>query len=302
VCAAKDAAFRACARSLDLDPDNQWIGGYASHQWEHGRHILEAHVPSLAGREALEFGCNVGASAIVMAALGVRVTALEVSADLLALARLNAARYGVEAAIKFVHVEDTSALPFADARFDVIACFSTLEYVQQAILARVQTELARVLRPGGYLLVSGTSNRLWPREVHSGRWLTNYLPVRLDGLILGGDQQRGVFPWQVRYGFGAGFRNLDWDDGCARFLDARQRMGASETRLRGLRMAARIARAFGVSVGLLAPSISLSLRKDGWDVPVRGMSFPRERGSMGLPDPRLRENEGIEDVHQLDRP
>lgn len=49
------------------------------------------------------------------------------------------------------------------------SCNSVLEYVQLRHLADLLLEIDRVLAPGGVLLVLGTSNRLWPREVHSGR-------------------------------------------------------------------------------------------------------------------------------------
>jgi len=51
-------------------------------------------------------------------------------------------------------------LPFADASFDLVTCFETIEHVeaQQEVIA----ELARVLRPDGTLLISSPNRNVYP--------------------------------------------------------------------------------------------------------------------------------------------
>lgn len=61
-------------------------------EWENVRHLIAAYAGDVAGASLLEFGCNYGASSIVAAALGARVTGIDVEAEAVALARLNAAR------------------------------------------------------------------------------------------------------------------------------------------------------------------------------------------------------------------
>ena len=80
------------------------------------------------GRRVLEFGCNIGASSVVMAHLGRRIciVACDISETFLTLARLNAARYGVSDAIQFVRLQEGARLPFGDSTFDVITCNSVL--------------------------------------------------------------------------------------------------------------------------------------------------------------------------------
>lgn len=253
-----DAHFRRLVYGVGRDPDDRWIGGYVDYEWDHGRHIYEAIPGSMRGN-VLEFGCNYGATAIVLAALGAHVTAVDVDGSYLCLARANAARYGVAGRIRFVHCEDSAHLRFNDAMFHTVVCNSVLEYVAPRKLPAVQQELDRILAPGGLLFVTGTSNRLWPREVHSRRWLVNYVPIFLDQ-VLGVDLQRGVAPWSVRYGFGR-YDNLDWADGGQSYLDARTRMPGSRARSALLRHGNRVARLFGTSLGLLTPSISITLRK-----------------------------------------
>jgi SAM-dependent methyltransferase len=253
-----DAHFRGLVREIGRDPDDPWIGGYVDYEWAHGRHIYEAVPGSMIG-SVLEFGCNYGATAIVLAALGADVTAVDVDETSLRIARANAARYGVGQRIRFVYCADSARLPFTDGMFQSIVCNSVLEYIEPHDLQQVQRELNRVLVPGGLLFVTGTSNRLWPRELHSRRWLVNYLPIFLDR-ILGVDWQRGVAPWSVRSGFGR-YDNIDWTDQGRAYLDARARVSGSVARMALLRSANRLARLLGTSLGLLTPSISVTLRK-----------------------------------------
>lgn len=253
--------FRAAARRLSLDPDNVWVGGYVDYEWHHSRHVLESAGMTVSGLKVLEFGCNFGASSIMLTALGACVTGVDVNADYLELARLNTAGYGLDHRIAILHVPDATRLPFDDGQFDLITCNSVLEYVPHAILGSVQRELDRVLKPGGTILVLGTSNRLWPREMHSRRWFANYLPRWVDALW-STDVQRGVFPWQVRFGFGPRYRDIDLQDGGARYREARRRMGMSGRRRMLLTAAARLLSPLRISAGLLTPSISVLLRKD----------------------------------------
>jgi len=252
----KQQAFEEQARRLGLAPRDPWIGGYVDYEWDHLRLVLDAMPLRLDGMAVLEFGCNVGASAILMSHLGAKVSATDISPRWIALARLNAARYGIDD-IDFLHVADSCRLPYADAQFGLVACNSVLEYVDARQLSPVQRELDRVLAPGGMMLLSGTSNRLWPREAHSGRWLVNYLPIRLDRLF-GRQAQRGLWPWTARRGFGAHYDNLDTAHPENFFARSRQVMGAAPHRLQTLLW---LARRLDVGPGLLAQHISCLLQK-----------------------------------------
>jgi SAM-dependent methyltransferase len=252
--------FVAKASALGLDPENTWIGGYVEYEWQHLRPILHAYGVAVAGKRVLEFGSNIGASAIVFAQLGAQVQAADVAADFVDLARCNALRYGVEC-IDFQHVPDTRSLPFATGSVDLVSCNSVLEYVHPDHLAAVQREIDRVLKPGGLILVTGTSSRLWPREVHSHAWLVNYIPRSIERLLpLKQPLTRGVWPWSIRHGFGPGYRNLDAEDRGRAFLAARAAMvppkdGSAH------RLIAAVARMTSVGPGMLMNNISCLLRK-----------------------------------------
>lgn len=256
-----DTQFRRLARSMGLIPEDKWVGGYVQYEWEHARHIFASYGISLAGKRVLEFGCNLGATSIVMAALGAEVVGVDVDASMVRLAQANADRYGVAPQIRFMQLNDTTQLPFPDQYFDLVTCNSVLEYVSAQQLASVQKTLDRVLRAGGVLLVTGTSNRLWPREVHSRGWRGNYCPAWLDQWFSPQrPPQRGVFPWTIRFGFGR-YQNLDWQDRAHAYLMARRRMGMNSGSYRLLQLAAPLLHLIGLTPGLLTPSISIALRK-----------------------------------------
>ncbi|NRR28915.1 class I SAM-dependent methyltransferase [Oxalobacteraceae bacterium] len=254
--ANKQQAFELQASKLGLKPRDPWVGGYVDYEWDHLRLILDVMPLRLEGMRILEFGCNVGASAILFSHLGAKVNATDISEEWVSLARLNAERYDIDN-IEFAHVADSRRLPFADRQFDLIACNSVLEYVNEDEIAAVQRELDRVLAPGGMILLTGTSNRLWPQEAHSGRWLVNYLPRLLDRLW-GKSLQRGMWPWAARHGFGPHYRNLDTAAPDNFFARSRQRMGIPARQLQPLLWLARL---LGVGPGMLAHNLSCLLQK-----------------------------------------
>jgi SAM-dependent methyltransferase len=189
---------------------------------------------------------------------------VDVNPDYVNLAKANARRYGLEDRIHFLHVDDTSRLPYPDEQFHYITCNSVLEYVPHRYLAAVQREINRLLKVQGLLFVLGTSNRLWPREIHSQILFTNYLPRSLDSFLFpAGAPERGVFPWEVVGGFNktACYENNDVKDAGKVYLRAREKMGNSAGRLRVLETANRILGLVGLSPGLLTPSLSVILRK-----------------------------------------
>lgn len=251
--------FDAKARALGLDPGSVWVGGYVDYEWKMLGAILRAYDIDLRGLKALEFGCNFGASSIVMAGLGARVRGVDVDPAAVDLARCNAARYG-RSDILVQHVPDTRRLPYGDREFDFVLCNSVLEYVAPAQLGAIVSELRRVLRPGGRLLVTGTSSRLSPKEVHSGRWLVNYLPRAFDR-IAGGELQRGLSPFQLRRLVRSGFEDEDVAGGGRAWEKARAAMKGGRRPALHYRAVAALARLMAVGPGWLTPNISVMLRR-----------------------------------------
>ena len=98
----------------------------------------------------LDVGTGTGRYALRLARRGVTVTALDQSPEMLAVARRAAASAGV--AIDFHQGAIDDGLPFARGRFDLVVCALMLCHVPD--LRGALHELARVVRPGGYLLIT----------------------------------------------------------------------------------------------------------------------------------------------------
>ena len=128
------------------------------------------------GDRVLDLGCGEGSFAAALAGAGAQVTMADVASG-----ALERARQAAPAAEAVLLAED-EPLPFAADAFDVAWCGETLEHVADA--TGLATELRRVLRPGGTLLVA-TPNQ--PRlgvalEALAGRPLEERLDPRADHL------------------------------------------------------------------------------------------------------------------------
>jgi SAM-dependent methyltransferase len=100
------------------------------------------------GLDVLDVATGSGNAAIPAAVLGARVVGLDLVPELLAVARRRAEREVVE--VEWVE-GDAEALPFADASFDRVLSVLGIQFApRHEVGAR---ELARVLRPGGLLVL-----------------------------------------------------------------------------------------------------------------------------------------------------
>lgn len=111
--------------------------------------------------DVLEIGPGYGVTTRWLLEHGGRLTAIEVDPDLATDLR---SEFGERVEIR---TGDGTELPFADAAFDVVVCFTMLHHVpspeQQNQLFR---EAARVLRPGGTFAGSDSRLSLWLWVVH----------------------------------------------------------------------------------------------------------------------------------------
>lgn len=171
--------------------------------------------------------------------------------------------YGHDSRIEFLHVVDTTALPFRDNSFELVDCSSVLEYVPHEALPAILRELDRVLVDGGFLFVSGTSNRIWPREIHSRSWFSNYLPRKLDPWIFGAEPpERGVTSWMMFGVLGRDrYEDLNLGTFESDYFEVRRRRGVSGSTLGALRFVHRVLKTVGWSVGLVTPSMCVLVRK-----------------------------------------
>jgi SAM-dependent methyltransferase len=136
-------------------------------------HAMRSHELSLAaqilpkGAKVLELGAGDGWQAAQLSAHGFVVTALDVAGS-----PQNFKQYFP------VTRYDGTTLPFADCSFDAIYSSNVLEHI--ANFDRIQTELARVLKPSGVAVhcVPSASWRLWTtlgHPIYAARWALGWL-------------------------------------------------------------------------------------------------------------------------------
>lgn len=127
-----------------------------------GRKRAVSVLNGLGGR-VLEVGVGTGL-ALPGYRPGVEVTGIDASAEMLEKARDKVAELGLTH-VKDLRVMDARHLEFPDASFDHIAAMHIMSVVPEP--ERVMAEMARVLRPGGTVLIVNH----FAREPHENGWL-----------------------------------------------------------------------------------------------------------------------------------
>lgn len=107
-------------------------------------HRLVDRLDVKAGEQVLDIACGTGNAAIPAALAGAGVTGVDLTPEMLEIARRRAAEAGVE--VDWTEA-DAEELPFEDERFDVVvSTFGCMFAPRHEVVA---DEIARVLRPGG---------------------------------------------------------------------------------------------------------------------------------------------------------
>lgn len=102
----------------------------------------------IAGKSLLEYGCGTGSSAFDAAAAGGHATGIDISPVAIEMGAREAAKRGVSDRATFA-VMNAEALEFGDASFDRICGSGILHHLD---IVKAYSEIARVLRPGGYAI------------------------------------------------------------------------------------------------------------------------------------------------------
>ncbi len=140
--------------------------------------MMRALGQRLDGCRVLNAGCGAGSMTLALMDKGCHVTSLDASAAFVeSLAtRLRGLHPDAEPAVL---VGDVGEMPFEDADFDVVVCGEVLEHLEDDRGA--VGELARVLRPGGSLVVSVPANP-W-RYDWVDHWAGHRRRYTEDGLV-----------------------------------------------------------------------------------------------------------------------
>lgn len=162
---------------------------------------LVRHAGIRAGTRVLDVACGTGVVSVTAARLGARVTGLDLTPELLAVARDNARIARVE--VDF-HEGDVEALPFERDAFDIVVSQYGHIFAPRPDVATA--EMLRVLRRGGTIAFS-----TWPPELFVGRLfalVARFMPpadLKIPSPALWG------IPDLVRDRLGAGVRDIVFD-------------------------------------------------------------------------------------------
>jgi len=134
---------------------------------------------NLKGKKFLEVGCGLGYFSDMANKMGAKVTAVDVGKKLIERCHKSIPK------AKFF-VASASNLPFKDESFNVVLCTEVIEHVENQ--SKVLTEIFRVLKQGGYLVIT-TPNRMF-KPLFS---LLTFLRIRPYRGI-----EKWFFPWKLK--------------------------------------------------------------------------------------------------------
>lgn len=148
------------------------------------------------GMRVLDVGCGTGNYSMKLANLGCRVTGVDISDNMLDIAREKAGREGAD--IEFFNM-DAYNLEFDDESFDGVLCMTAFEFLDKP--QKALEEFFRVVRKGGQILVGTiTSDSAWGKLYMSEEFRQNSVfkhatlrtleemkNIRKEGFVLGGE-------------------------------------------------------------------------------------------------------------------
>ena len=180
----------------------RFIPGTAGEIWHEHWHRYHFAAPLVAGLDVLDVACGEGYGSALLASRAARVIGADIAPSAVEHAR---EQYADRANLEFQQA-DCAALPFAEASFDAVVSFETIEHIaaHEAFL----DEIRRVLRPDGLLILSCPNKA----EYTDRRGVTNEFHVRelyrpeLEQLVA------ARFPHALWYGQRPSFYSVVWPE------------------------------------------------------------------------------------------
>lgn len=128
--------------------DNWYTTPFGAYADELENALIFKHTGILRGKTVLDTGCGTGLYSIRLSEAGADVTAVDVSRKMLEIAQRKSKDRG-----QYIWYEeaDMLKLPYDNSTFDAVVSVTALEFVADPLAGLM--EMARVLRPGGKLVV-----------------------------------------------------------------------------------------------------------------------------------------------------
>jgi SAM-dependent methyltransferase len=187
-------------------------------QWRVWQRLV---LPRLHGHAVLEVGCGTGWLLADMVAAGYDCQAIDASPQMVRAAQGTLRRRGFSTQVNRVHEARAQDLPFADAQFDAVVSTFPAPYIADPTTLR---EIARVLRPGGRLIIVegahllpktallsvlvGIQNLVYgraavrvPSQPEALAALRQRLPLEAAGLVPSQEMVQGPF-WRAYIAYG----------------------------------------------------------------------------------------------------
>jgi SAM-dependent methyltransferase len=151
---------------------------------EYAFHLLG----NVAGKTVVDLGCGSGENLVPLCYRGARVIGIDISPDLIDLARARLAEASRNASVSVASAYDTG-LPTGTA--DVVFCVAILHHLE---LDRAKAEILRILKPGGLLIIRepirfspllDRVRRLLPSQEDVSEYEHPLTKSELSGFILG---------------------------------------------------------------------------------------------------------------------
>jgi SAM-dependent methyltransferase len=124
-------------------------------------------LPLTPGSEVLEIGCGAGLTAVDLALRGFSVKATDLVSDMLERTRRLAEEAGVGHLVETRQC-DTYHLPYADKSFALVMAIGVLPWLTS--LREPLREMIRVVKPGGYLIVTSDNRYRMTYILHPFAW------------------------------------------------------------------------------------------------------------------------------------
>ncbi len=136
--------------------DERFRGDYSSFfdAYDAARYRLEDHIPrcldglDVRGKRVLEIGLGQGAESEGLIRRGARWTGIDLTAEAVHRVSLRLELHGLS--YEGIAQASATTIPFADESFDLVFSHGVLHHIPDILAA--QSEIARVLRPGGRLV------------------------------------------------------------------------------------------------------------------------------------------------------